>query len=185
MEVAVISAGIKDGFHKKWLKFRKEAMVIGIILLLILLTLWGWYLKTNQVEVFEAGGLKEKQEQQTNRAVPASNVESSKTDLSNASVKDQPQQVKNATDQKPEAGTVEEVRSGPAGVQAKININLASAKELVALNGIGEVKAKAIVAYREQNGAFERIDQIQDVKGIGEATYNKIKDWITVNTESP
>lgn len=160
-------------------------MVIGIILLLMLLTLWGWYLKTNQVEVFEAGGLNEKQEQQTSRVAPASSPDSSKTDLSNASAKDQPQQAKNVTDQKPESDSVEEVRSGLAGVQDKININLASAQELVALNGIGEVKAKAIVAYREQNGAFERIDQIQDVKGIGEATYNKIKDWITVSTEPP
>ena len=80
---------------------------------------------------------------------------------------------------------MKEAGNGQAGIQEKININFAGIEQLVTLNGIGEVKARAIIDHRERNGTFERIDQIQDVKGIGEATYNKIKDWITVSSESP
>ncbi len=62
----------------------------------------------------------------------------------------------------------------------KININTASASELTQLNGIGESKAAAIVSYRESNGAFASIEEIMQVDGIAEGTYEKIKDNITV-----
>ena len=48
---------------------------------------------------------------------------------------------------------------------------------------IGEVKAKAVIQYREQNGPFKSIEEIKNVKGIGEATFLKIKDRIRVGTE--
>ncbi|MCD8216856.1 MAG: helix-hairpin-helix domain-containing protein [Clostridiales bacterium] len=62
----------------------------------------------------------------------------------------------------------------------KVNINTATAAELTALNGIGEAKAAAIVAYREEHGSFGSTEEIMQVDGIAEATYNKIKDEITV-----
>ena len=61
-----------------------------------------------------------------------------------------------------------------------ININTASKKDLERLPGIGAVKAQAIIDYREANGPFTSIEQIQNVTGIGPATYEKIKDLITV-----
>lgn len=62
-----------------------------------------------------------------------------------------------------------------------ININTASSAELQTLVGIGAVKAQAIIDYRNgPNGPFETIEEIKDVSGIGEATYNNIKDFITV-----
>ncbi len=64
--------------------------------------------------------------------------------------------------------------------EARININTASAEELTALSGIGETKAKAIVAYRERHGAFSTVEDIIKVYGIGPATFEKIKDYITV-----
>lgn len=62
----------------------------------------------------------------------------------------------------------------------KININTASVDELMSLNGIGEVKAKAIVDYRNENGSFSSIEEITLVSGIGEKSFEKIKDSITV-----
>jgi competence protein ComEA len=63
----------------------------------------------------------------------------------------------------------------------KIDINKATQSELESLPGIGETKALQIIAYREENGFFESIDQIQKVPGIGVKTFEKIQDLITVN----
>ena len=46
--------------------------------------------------------------------------------------------------------------------------------------GVGESKAKDIIAYRESNNGFKSIDEITKVSGIGESTYNKIKEYIEV-----
>lgn len=62
----------------------------------------------------------------------------------------------------------------------KININTASEAELEQLSGIGEAKAKAIINYREENGGFNSIDELKEVKGIGEGIFENIKDMITV-----
>lgn len=62
----------------------------------------------------------------------------------------------------------------------KININTAAAEELVSLSGIGEGRAADIIAYREENGAFSRIEDIMKVSGIGEKTFEEIKEQITV-----
>jgi competence protein ComEA len=61
-----------------------------------------------------------------------------------------------------------------------ININTASAEELDKLSGIGPVLAKAIIDYRTENGPFKQIEDINDVKGIGDVLFEKIKDQITV-----
>ena len=63
----------------------------------------------------------------------------------------------------------------------KLNINTATAEQLMALSGIGESKAKSIVEDRAKNGLFSSIEDITRVSGIGEAMFNKIKDDITVN----
>ncbi len=62
----------------------------------------------------------------------------------------------------------------------KIDLNRAEAWLLEALPGIGEGRAQAIAAYREQNGPFSNIKELTKVEGIGTATYEKIKDLITV-----
>ncbi|MFB2537662.1 ComEA family DNA-binding protein [Acinetobacter sp. c3-l95] len=65
------------------------------------------------------------------------------------------------------------------GIQARVNINQANAEEIAAkLDGVSLKKAQAIVAYRQQNGAFQRIDDIQQVKGIGEKSIAKNRDRI-------
>ena len=62
--------------------------------------------------------------------------------------------------------------------QGKININTASLGDLVDLPGIGETKARDIIDFREKNGKFKIIDDIMMVKGIGTATFERIKDLI-------
>ena len=63
--------------------------------------------------------------------------------------------------------------------EEKININTASESELIGLNGVGEVTAKAIIEYREKK-KFENIEEIMEVKGIGVKKFEKIRDKICV-----
>ena len=62
-----------------------------------------------------------------------------------------------------------------------ININTADKDELTKLRGVGPVIADRILEYRTNNGAFENIEDIKKVKGIGPKTFEKMKDSITVN----
>jgi len=66
-------------------------------------------------------------------------------------------------------------------ITSKININTASWEQLEGLPGIGPTKAKAIIEYRRKNGNFGSKRDIMKVKGIGEKTYEKIKNLIEVN----
>lgn len=63
----------------------------------------------------------------------------------------------------------------------RININTASEAELCNIPGIGETRAAAIVAYRQEKGGFASIEDIMNVNGIKEGTYDKIKDRIKVD----
>ena len=60
------------------------------------------------------------------------------------------------------------------------NLNTATAAELCTLSGIGEAKAEAILAYREEIGAFTSIEQIKNVTGIGESLFKQIKESIYI-----
>ena len=78
-------------------------------------------------------------------------------------------------------GTATAAESKPAAPSVQtVNVNLASAQELVVLKGIGPAKAAAIVAYREAHGTFQAIDDLIKVKGIGEKTLAKNRDYIVL-----
>ena len=61
-----------------------------------------------------------------------------------------------------------------------VNLNTADVAALMTLPGIGESRAKAIISYREQHGAFAKIEDIMKISGIKQAAFSKIKDKITV-----
>lgn len=63
----------------------------------------------------------------------------------------------------------------------KININTASTDELQLLNGVGPSTANAIVQYREQNGAFGSVEDLANIKGIGEKKVANIAENVTVS----
>lgn len=61
-----------------------------------------------------------------------------------------------------------------------VNINTATAEQLQNLPNIGEVRAKAIIDYREEHGGFKAIEELQEVSGIGEKTFEHLSTYVTV-----
>ncbi len=70
--------------------------------------------------------------------------------------------------------------AAPALTAEKVNINTAGVDELVALPGIGRAYAQRIVEYRDKNGPFKKLEDLINVRGIGEKTFERIKDHITL-----
>ncbi len=64
--------------------------------------------------------------------------------------------------------------------ETTVSLNNATKEQLMTLTGIGESKALQIIEYRETNGEFKTIDELMNVKGIGQAIFNKIKDRLTL-----
>ncbi|MFT3653942.1 ComE operon protein 1 [Bacillus sp. B01(2024)] len=63
---------------------------------------------------------------------------------------------------------------------APVNINTATLDELQAISGVGQRKAEAIIAYREENGRFQTAEDLMNVSGFGEKSFERIKTSITV-----
>lgn len=72
------------------------------------------------------------------------------------------------------------IEEEPQTVNNKISLNNATIEELTTISGIGEEKAKLIIQYRDKCGPFKNIEEIMNIKGIGQAMYDKIKDYITI-----
>jgi competence protein ComEA len=67
-----------------------------------------------------------------------------------------------------------------SGGGSVIDLNTADATALTSLPGIGEVRAQTIIAHREQNGPFTRIEDLLKIAGIGSATLEAIRDLVVV-----
>lgn len=65
-------------------------------------------------------------------------------------------------------------------ISNKINLNTATSSELTTIPGVGKVTAEKIIKYREEKGFFSRLEQLMEVDRIGEATFNKIKDYVEI-----
>lgn len=79
-----------------------------------------------------------------------------------------------------DSGSKADNTSSEASDIGKVDINRADSSQLTTISGIGPSKAEAIIAYRQENGPFKKTEDITKVSGIGDATYQKIKDKITV-----
>lgn len=82
-------------------------------------------------------------------------------------------------EEKPQQAAGGAVQSS-TGKEALVNINTATLEDLQNISGVGPSKAEAIIAYREENGRFQAIEDITKVSGIGEKSFEKIKSSITV-----
>lgn len=67
---------------------------------------------------------------------------------------------------------------------ALVDLNKATRSELESLKGIGPTKAQAIIDYRQKNGPFKRLEDLEKVKGIGKSTVDKLRGELTVATEN-
>lgn len=83
-----------------------------------------------------------------------------------------------------QAGQTGQEYGAGSTAEKKVNINTASREELMTLNGIGETRADSIIAYREANGGFDKVEDLMKVEGIKEGVFNKIKDSIEVGAGS-
>jgi len=72
----------------------------------------------------------------------------------------------------------------PEDIKVKLDVNNAPWYELVLLPKLGEVKAKAIVAYREKYGSFKSIDELSKVKGINTSVLESIRDHIKIGVDT-
>lgn len=69
---------------------------------------------------------------------------------------------------------------GEAQSDGRVNLNQASLQELISLPGIGESKAEAIIRYREEAGAFKRVEDLESVPGFGAKTVERLKDRLII-----
>ena len=143
------------------IKIPKAYIIIAALIMLIILVLWGWYLKVNNIDVFDVSD--------------GNSGQSSQSEISSADYKNQTISAENG----PTGGSGSAIPD-TAKATGKVNINTADVESLMSLKGIGAVKANAVIAYRQQNGPFKSIEEIMNVKGIKKATFEKIKDSISV-----
>ena len=72
-------------------------------------------------------------------------------------------------------------QDGKASTQGTVNINTATAEQLQLLPGVGPALAGRIIAFREANGPFEKVDELAAVQGIGDKSLEKLRPYVVTN----
>jgi len=70
--------------------------------------------------------------------------------------------------------------SGP-GIDGVVNVNTASVEELQLLPGVGEKRAEQIIEMRKERGGFRSVDELKDVKGIGDSMLDRLREHVTLD----
>lgn len=78
----------------------------------------------------------------------------------------------------PQTSNINNATNSSSTNQQKVNVNTAKESELTSITGLGPTKA--IIEYRENKGRFDKIDQLKEIKGFGDKTYEKLKEYLTV-----
>lgn len=80
------------------------------------------------------------------------------------------------------AAQVKEAKpKAPAAATANVNLNTATATELQTLPGVGAATAKLIIEHRQKSGGFKKVEELMTIKGIGEKSFLKLKNRVTVS----
>jgi len=88
-----------------------------------------------------------------------------------------------AQEKKPAAAS--RTAKSAASANAPVNLNTATAAQIATLPGVGPKAAERIIEYRDKNGGFKKIEELMNVKGIGEKSFLKLKPLITVGEKAP
>lgn len=75
-------------------------------------------------------------------------------------------------------------KKSAAAAELRVNLNTATSEELTALPGIGDTIAARIVTYRKKNGSFTKVEELMNVKGIGEKTFLRLRPHLFVEPSS-
>lgn len=132
---------------------RQSMFMIGIVLLVIAAVLF--YIAWTQPRVYVKTGAENSYENSYQYEVEVQN-----TELSDE--------------------TVAATNSSSADVSYPVNLNTATYDELISIAGIGDVKARQILQYRDAIGTYTSVEQIMNISGIGESTYNQVATYLTV-----
>ena len=85
-----------------------------------------------------------------------------------------------AAPERPRAPSTSPAKPARATAASPVNLNSASAQQLQTLPNVGAATAARIIEYRQKNGGFKKIEDLMNVKGIGEKTFLKLKPLVTV-----
>ena len=159
----------------------KYKFIIGSVLLVLILCLGGYLLwRENYQKPAQDDKLSSYESRINDLEKKISELEKTKLEVSG----NQPASSAGVSTNQPaeSAGTVAGASTSKTAqpISGIVNINTATAAELDTLPGIGPVYAGRIIDYRTTNGGFKSPEEIMNVKGIGQKTYDKFKDRITI-----
>lgn len=91
-----------------------------------------------------------------------------------------PKKGEKVSEQMIEPGNSTASQKADSSNSGKININTADKEELTKIAGVGDKKAEDIIRYREENGSFKKVEELMNVSGIGQKTFERIENMVTI-----